>query len=71
MRDKTLDEKVYSLIASGWNELTKEQQESVIRFSKILYETQGLPVEQQQEIYDNIQDENILKFLADEKNKLS
>ena len=71
MRDKTLDEKVYSLSASGWNELTKEQQESVIRFSKILYETQGLPVEQQQEIYDNIQDENILKFLADEKNKLS
>ena len=71
MRDKELDKKIYRLLQSGWNELTKEQQESVIRFSKILYETQGLPVEQQQEIIDNIQDENILKFLEQEKNKLS
>ena len=71
MREKELNERVYRLLHSGWNELTKEQQESVIRFSKILYETQGLPVEQQQEIYDNIQDENILRFLELEKNKLS
>ncbi len=71
MREKELNERVYRLLQSGWNELTKEQQESVIRFSKILYETQGLPVEQQQEIYDNIQDENILRFLELEKNKLS
>ncbi len=71
MNDKKLNERIYNLISSGWYELTKEQRESVIRFSKILYETQGLPTEQQQEIYDNIQDENILKFLADEKAKLS
>ena len=51
--------------------LTKENRESVIRLCDILYQMQGLPTEQQQEIIDNIQDEKILEFFEEEKKKLS
>lgn len=53
------------------SKLTKENRESVLRFAKLLKQCEGLPVEMQQEIIDNIQDTKILEFLAQEKNKLS
>ena len=58
-------------IAINLSRLTKENRESFLRFVKILEECEGLPVEQQQEIYDNIQDEKILDFLEQYKKSLS
>ena len=53
------------------SKLTKENRESLLRFMEILKACEGLPVEMQQEIIDNIQDQKILEFLEQEKNKLS
>ena len=55
----------------NFSKLTKDEQESVITFIELLKEIEGLPVDQQQEIIDNITDQRILDFLKDEKGKLS
>lgn len=64
-------EKDLKEIKINFQALTKENQKRFLYFYDILKRCEGLPVEQQQEIYDEIQDEVLLKFLADYKNSLS
>ena len=71
MNDKEYSEWLYQYLQEGWSRLSKEEQESVERYYKLLYDTQGLPAEQQQEIIDNVTDENILKYLEEKKKSLS
>ena len=71
MCDDRVKEKLLYMLHTHWHKLTKEQQESIELYAKLLYEMQGLPVEQQQEIIDNIRDPLILDFLEQEKKKLS
>lgn len=65
-KDKELRE-----IEINFQRLTKENQERLIYFADILHRCEGLPVEQQQEIFDEIQDEVLLKFLEEHKKSLS
>ena len=65
-KDKELRE-----IEINFQRLTKENQERLIYFADILHRCEVLPVEQQQEIFDEIQDEVLLKFLEEHKKSLS
>ena len=53
------------------NALTRENRKRLLYYLDILKRCEGLPVEQQQEIYDEIQDEVLLEFLAEQKKKMS
>ena len=58
-------------IEINFQALTRENKERLIYFADILKRCEGLPVEQQQEIFDEIQDEVLLKFLEEHKKSLS
>ena len=58
-------------IAIDFCKLTKENQKRLLYFMDILHRCEGLPVEQQQEIFDEIQDEVLLNAIKECKNNLS
>ena len=58
-------------IMQNFHRLTKENQKRFLYFLDILKRCEGLPYEQQKEIYDEIQDEVLLKFLEDRKKSMS
>lgn len=64
-------EKELKEIEINFNALTRENKKRFLYFLDILKRCEGLPVEQQQEIYDEIQDEVLLKFLEEHKKSLS
>lgn len=58
-------------IITLFNQLTLEQQESFCKYCELMYDIQDLPLEQQQEIIDNIQDEDILEIIKIRKSLTS
>lgn len=58
-------------VARLFNELSEKQQKSVIKFIELLKLIEGLPTELQQEIFDNIQDNDILEIIEIYKSTLS
>ena len=64
------EKQIYKLL---WDmsKLTKEQQDNVIKFIELLKQVEGLPLQQQQDIIDNVTDKGLLECIKLYKSTLS